>query len=62
MIQTTHKQEKQHRHVENFYFYYEEPGHIIGACPKKHVQHVAHTITFITTKGVGKKGNEDIQF
>jgi hypothetical protein len=49
--------EKQHRHVNNLYLYYGKPGHIVSVCPKKRVQHVAHTITSTTTQKLKEKGN-----
>jgi hypothetical protein len=56
------KQEKQNQRLNNLYLYYGELGHIMGAYPKKHVQHVACATTSTTTQRPKEKGNEDVQF
>ncbi len=55
------KQEIQSQRLNNFCLYYGELGHITGAYPKKHIQHVACAITSTITQRPEEKGNEDIQ-
>jgi len=60
MIQTTHRIRKQHQHVHNICLYCGELGHIVGVCPKKCVQHAAHTTTSTIAQRLDEKGNEDV--
>jgi phosphopantothenoylcysteine synthetase/decarboxylase len=56
------EQEKQHRHVNNLSLYCGKLGHIVGACPNKHVQCATHSITSTNTQGLEKKGTRMSSF
>jgi hypothetical protein len=54
------KQDKQRRRVNNLCLYCGKLGHIVGDCPKKHVQHATCTITSTNKQGPKEKGNKDV--